>query len=1054
MTEGHRAADQIIGMDASSVDASSREQKKQRTIRQNRHEIESASTNLESTDQSPARVSIPLPQPRSLRTRSRRRCSLRLEPLEARRLLAGIQVAVFVDSDASRSYDEAADVAAADRLVYVDLNSNSKFDTGEPVSVTDVDGHAFFANLEDGEYRIGLITNPRTQAQTTATQVSAVAELRSESSAAHILTGPETGNVWMVDDSGKAQLLDGDQQVDMGGRILSSSPHANSWLLVLESTDPSTQQRSTRLVRFDADRRDLDEIGFPDLQDGTELVQVLGSQGGPLALLRHSDGHAVVKLELDGQLAYTSRNLVQGIEKIAASPADQTFVTTRANNTSADDDGFDGNTSIIALHNASGEIVDIRSFNSHLSRLQYSADGSFVFAASDKGGIQVFSTTENELRLEAILEDAAFPISAASVDGRILTSKLSDRKQVVSWDSNSWAPIGTSELPTALAADSSLTTDKYGDRATVGISSGVYQIELNAPRTIAIEVSGGTSSNNTKSGDLSEAVVRIGVRPTGRNAPPATESFAPRKILEDDLDALRLNESDAIYDDDGDQLWFTLETSPNHGDLSFDPLEGWNYVPNENYFGEDRAILRVHDGIDSSELVLQWEIAPVNDPPLAIHIQIPAIEENPQPGTSVGYISVSDPDPGASYRITTSDPRFQITGGQIIFVDGELDFDAEPNINFHVIATDTEAAYAISSETTLQLIDVNEPPVSIDLDSRNVAENESGVRIGRLSVLDPDAESHYELSVSDDRFELQDGELRLKDGVGLDYESEPEVPVAITARDSHSDDIWLTETITLTVQDTNDAPTDLEVGGDEVRANHPGGLIGRVAVADEDGEPYDYEVSDDRFEVVNGYLKLRDDQYIEPYEPIISMDITGVSPQGDRITRRLPITILPPRPPHQNPVNPKDVNGDGSVTPLDALEIINDLNEGRGGVLPPRSPIINPDSDSGESGPIYPDVNGDGVLSPMDVLELINELNRDYMENETSPDGEGPSIQFVNSSDLGPAVQTPYVYGPQLPRSFEFDSSDRKRQADPAAIDSELEQLLDQLSRQRHHDQD
>ncbi|MCH1494989.1 MAG: dockerin type I domain-containing protein [Rubripirellula sp.] len=58
-----------------------------------------------------------------------------------------------------------------------------------------------------------------------------------------------------------------------------------------------------------------------------------------------------------------------------------------------------------------------------------------------------------------------------------------------------------------------------------------------------------------------------------------------------------------------------------------------------------------------------------------------------------------------------------------------------------------------------------------------------------------------------------------------------------------------------------------------------------------------------------------------------------------------------------------DVNGDGEVTPVDALQVINALqSQNKGGVVEDFSSV---------------DVNKDGVLSPRDALGVINQLNSD-----------------------------------------------------------------------------
>jgi hypothetical protein len=67
-----------------------------------------------------------------------------------------------------------------------------------------------------------------------------------------------------------------------------------------------------------------------------------------------------------------------------------------------------------------------------------------------------------------------------------------------------------------------------------------------------------------------------------------------------------------------------------------------------------------------------------------------------------------------------------------------------------------------------------------------------------------------------------------------------------------------------------------------------------------------------------------------------------------------------------NPINRHDVNGDMSVTPLDALIVINFLNRNNG-------------SGSHSSNFVgYVDVNGDGRVTALDALLVVNWLNRNF----------------------------------------------------------------------------
>jgi hypothetical protein len=68
----------------------------------------------------------------------------------------------------------------------------------------------------------------------------------------------------------------------------------------------------------------------------------------------------------------------------------------------------------------------------------------------------------------------------------------------------------------------------------------------------------------------------------------------------------------------------------------------------------------------------------------------------------------------------------------------------------------------------------------------------------------------------------------------------------------------------------------------------------------------------------------------------------------------------------QNPLLSTDIDGDGRVTPRDALLVINQLNlRGQGPLIPGVDPMALP----------YLDASGNGLLEPLDALLVINYLN-------------------------------------------------------------------------------
>jgi hypothetical protein len=108
--------------------------------------------------------------------------------------------------------------------------------------------------------------------------------------------------------------------------------------------------------------------------------------------------------------------------------------------------------------------------------------------------------------------------------------------------------------------------------------------------------------------------------------------------------------------------------------------------------------------------------------------------------------------------------------------------------------------------------------------------------------------------------------------------------------------------------------------------------------------------------------------------------------------------------PWQNPNIPEDVNGSGSVEPLDALILINEINANQSRSL----------DGSGLTNPPYFDVNGDRAVSPLDILQVINYINR-----RGSGEGENRASTSVPAGGSNDSEQN----GISLFPSFAFDVS-------------------------------
>lgn len=110
-------------------------------------------------------------------------------------------------------------------------------------------------------------------------------------------------------------------------------------------------------------------------------------------------------------------------------------------------------------------------------------------------------------------------------------------------------------------------------------------------------------------------------------------------------------------------------------------------------------------------------------------------------------------------------------------------------------------------------------------------------------------------------------------------------------------------------------------------------------------------------------IQARDDFRVElDHSSVLTVQGTGV------VSRSLELSILDnDLPLWMNTLNVPDVDGSGSVNPLDALLILNQLNSGGARELDPSKEL---------SSPPYIDPSGDGFLSPVDALIVLNFLNQ------------------------------------------------------------------------------
>ena len=167
------------------------------------------------------------------RKNHRRPIRLILEPLEARRLLAGLNVSVLVDQDGSRSVD-AVDTAATHRVVFLDLNHNGQQDSTDPVAFTNERGIATFEDIVAGDYAVGIAAGNSLQSQAFPIRVEELAT-RVGPAANTLIASDDLAEVWAFDGAGRGQLVSlttNIPKVHLRGEIVTSvNMGAEAWII-------------------------------------------------------------------------------------------------------------------------------------------------------------------------------------------------------------------------------------------------------------------------------------------------------------------------------------------------------------------------------------------------------------------------------------------------------------------------------------------------------------------------------------------------------------------------------------------------------------------------------------------------------------------------------------------------------------------------------------------------------------------------------------------------------------------------------------------------------
>ena len=939
----------------------------------------------------------------SFQKRAKRR-RLLVEHLGDRRVLAAITGVVFDDVD--RSFrQEPGEVALPNRLAYIDANENGALDGGERVAFADESGQFSFDGVDDGVYHVRLFNGSQTQQQLFPVDVSGqtdrveIAEGKAIAFDGEGVTIAQTESTLELVDFETSSAL----SLAFNTALARSQRLPDGQILVVGE---AIEGKSAWIV--DAQTATFSKIDLhPDAAQTSWADVAIDPSGIGVLIEAASEGETLLRA-IDASDSDTG---IVVTDTLTTVPSGTVAMTASGSSSSTNE--LTGTRTVLAWAGENGIQLSLWSNTSKSmisdepvevsgtsQLLSFDDEHGLVVLREFDGGVTIVDT--NGFAPLYSFDDLTGPVSL-DTHRELLFSVLPTESVLRITDLRSGEMIADIAVDlSSIGVANAIATDGSPETVTILGSEGVIEVSLRRPDAHRVTIEN----------DQDPLPIRFAMQIDDvANQAPLYETTPLLAVAEDSTLTAPGAALQGVSDDENDHVVVIQQGDALNGSIIIDVDGSVIYTPDDDYFGSDEVTVIIHDGINlTGPVVLDILVTPVPDPPSDVVITLDPTSEALGLDEPVGLVEVIDVDglrqpgePGDHVIRIEGDPRFVIDNGVIIFVGGAngggLDFETEPQIPLRITVTDSETETEIIRDSVLTINDANDPMTDIIPHEVSIDENVDGSSLGviaELLVIDQDTEQFHTYSVDDDRFVVEDADLRIKPGVAFDFEESAIVTVNVTATEFDTKDTF-TQPITIRINDVFEQPQSIELVGDTLRELIPGDVVGTVTVDGAfPGQGVTLTVDDSRFEVDGQTLKLRDDESVEwSVQSEIELTIRAEDAVGAVLLTSAPyvISVLQNRSPFHNRDNPYDVNLVDGVSASDALMIINHLNDFGPG------PIGHGDPRFGL------DVNADGFITAVDALLVINEINRISGNSstvggeESNTDAEGEALAENNQSD-------------------------------------------------------
>ena len=393
---------------------------------------------------------------------------------------------------------------------------------------------------------------------------------------------------------------------------------------------------------------------------------------------------------------------------------------------------------------------------------------------------------------------------------------------------------------------------------------------------------------DTKGGSASSSVT---ISVNALQDPPTIDSDSTVSVDENNTVVLSVSGNDVdedtlVYSISGGSDGDLFQIDSSSGELSFLNKADFEQPSDSDTNNQYEVEVTVDDS--NGNMVSQNLVITVTDKDSIITLSNLSLDEN-STGTNIGslssYIDDTSSTDTVSYSVSgTGSELFEVVEGELkLKVDSSADFEILSSYALTITATSGTANTAFDFNITIN--DVNDSPTAINLSSIGVSEKIDGAVVGTISTADQDTGDTHTYDISDDRFEIIDGSLKLKAGNTVEYLTEPSIAITITSTDSAG--VEFSKDFSILVGS-------IQLSSNEFGENSDGAIVGTLSITDPDftsNVTYTLTGDDsDFFELVNNQLKLKDGNSAD-FETKATYNLTVTADDDEANSASLDYTI-------------------------------------------------------------------------------------------------------------------------------------------------------------------